>query len=475
MAWVDAAAWPFYLTVLLVLTLEWPFHIQLAEGVEIYLPAAWTSAAAAYLVGPPVLPIFWVSCTLGFGLIVLLDGAGLVRATGITAESVQRVRGEGSPPGSGVDGHLRQFVTVSGHAVRVATVAGVRAVAPGAPLLITVLVTEAVVAAWLLAVPIPGRMAPRRGWARLAEALGQDMLLATAALHVVMVTFLLLSYVRGGAAAWVGGSLSTLVLHAIMKRLNDTRIESERRRRELVDMQGELDRRHRLAVIGRTASTVFHQIARQHGAIGIFAHLLARESAQPDGAKWARTVRDHADRILASLEEANRVVDGLLRFGQDRRLNLYPQALAELVQECAAECHPRAAARSVRLAIVGDSDATVLIDKHKVKQALGNVLDNAIEATPAEGVVEVRATVEGAAVRIAVRDWGSGVAEDVGERLFTPFYTTKPQGIGLGLALARELVEAHGGTLEWTGAEPGAVFVLSLPLEPPAARAPAAV
>ena len=78
-----------------------------------------------------------------------------------------------------------------------------------------------------------------------------------------------------------GDERATVVVFAILKRLNDTRLESERRRRELVDAQDELARRQRLSVIGRTASTVFHQVARQHGAIGMFAHLLARDAEGP--------------------------------------------------------------------------------------------------------------------------------------------------------------------------------------------------
>src|SRR5262245_54581834 len=70
-----AADWPLYLTVLALLTVLWPFHIQLSKDVEIYLPASWTAAAAAYLLGPALLPVFWLSTALGFGLIVLLDGA----------------------------------------------------------------------------------------------------------------------------------------------------------------------------------------------------------------------------------------------------------------------------------------------------------------------------------------------------------------------------------------------------------------
>jgi nitrogen-specific signal transduction histidine kinase len=68
-------------------------------------------------------------------------------------------------------------------------------------------------------------------------------------------------------------------------------------------------------------------------------------------------------------------------------------------------------------------------------------------------------------VRIAIRDYGAGVPDDVRPRLFTPFCTTKPEGIGLGLVLARDLVEAHGGKVDLTTATPGSEFVLSLPLE----------
>ena len=157
---IDRSGWPLYLSVLIVLTLEWPFHIQLVEDVEIYPSAEWTSAAAAYVLGAAILPIFWLSATLGFFLIFVLDSAGLVRADGIAADTVRAIRGKASPPSVGVDGHLRGFVNVSTHAVRVLAVAVLRGAAPSVPLFLLVLLTEGMVATWLAVVPIPGRMAP---------------------------------------------------------------------------------------------------------------------------------------------------------------------------------------------------------------------------------------------------------------------------------------------------------------------------
>jgi signal transduction histidine kinase len=120
----------------------------------------------------------------------------------------------------------------------------------------------------------------------------------------------------------------------------------------------------------------------------------------------------------------------------------------------------------VEIALAPGVDAVVLVDKHKVKQALANVLDNAIEATPAGGRVEVAASLEGATARITVRDSGPGIAEEVRARLFTPFCTTKRNAIGLGLVLARELLEAHGGAIAWRPAAPGTEFVLTFPERP---------
>src|SRR5262249_18642499 len=152
-------------------------------------------------------------------------------------------------------------------------------------------------------------------------------------------------------------------------------------------------------------------------------------------------------------------------FGQDRLLNLYEQPLGALVEECVAACQPRATSRGVRLEVVPGPDRAIVIDKHKITQALGNLLDNAIDASQVDGRVEVRWTLDGALVRIAIRDYGTGVPDEIRSRLFTPFCTTKREGIGLGLVLARELAEAHGGHVGLGSATPGSEFVLSLPLE----------
>jgi signal transduction histidine kinase len=439
--WVVAADWPVYLLLLAVLSAEWPFCIRLADDVEVYFPVMWTSAAAAYVLGAAVLPIYWIAGVVGFALIVVLDARKIVPALGLAAESARRYRGEPYALASVVDGDLRHSLLMSELAVRVAAFAVASRV--GLSVFPSILVAELAVATWDRIIPIPGRMAPARTRARLAAALGTDLVRATRFLDVCAISWLLLAYEHGGSVAFAGASLLTLTLHTVLKRLSDTR--------------GELEQRQRLAVIGQTASTVFHQLGRHHGAIGMYAHLIARAAAEDPASA------EHARRILASVNESNRVIDELLAFGQDRTLNLYRHRVDELVDECLDECRPRAAERAVALAVLATSPVEATLDKHKIKQALGNVLDNAIDAAPTGSTVEVDASAPNGFIRLAVRDHGAGVAPEIRGRLFTPFCTTKVDGVGVGLALAKELVDAHGGRIEWTDVEPGACFVITLP------------
>jgi signal transduction histidine kinase len=468
LAWFDPARWPTYAMLVAVLTLSWPFCLVMADGVEIYFVVAWTSAAGAYLLGPMILPIYWAGGFLGFALIVVLDKQGILPATGLAAQSARRARGEPYELNSVADGDIRHTRALAELALRV--VLARLGAAAGVPLIPVVLVSEALVAVLIRIVPIPGRMAPEQTIARLAAALGTAMPLATAVLHTVIVCFLVLSFRAGGPLGYAAASLSTLTLHFILRRLSDTRLESERQRAALLAMQDELARRERLATIGHTASSVFHQIARHHGAVGMYAHLLAHAADTPDagGDGFPATVREHARRITASVEEANHVIDELLRFGQDRTLHVYPCSLAELVQECVAAVAARAEAGGVRLAVTHADDVVVPMDKRKLAQVIDNLLDNAIEASPAGAVVEITITHDDERARVAVRDRGPGIAAALHARLFTPFYTTKPDGIGLGLVLAGELAEAHGGAVCHEVVESGARFVLDVPLEPAA-------
>jgi len=103
-------------------------------------------------------------------------------------------------------------------------------------------------------------------------------------------------------------------------------------------------------------------------------------------------------------------------------------------------------------------------DFNQMKQVMLNLLQNALDATPPYGVVEVKTYADDRYVYIDVSDTGTGIDEENINIIFEPFYTTKTTGVGLGLAIVKKIVSDHNGEIKVTNKERGAVFTISIPL-----------
>ena len=152
-------------------------------------------------------------------------------------------------------------------------------------------------------------------------------------------------------------------------------------------------------------------------------------------------------------------------------LSMEPTSITDLVDEAAGSFRPRAEAASIELSARADEGLpAVLVDRLRIRQVLGNLLDNAIRHTPNGGVVAVSAQRAGDRVRVVVSDTGAGISPDALPHVFDRLYRADPSrdratgGSGLGLTIARQLVEAHGGTI-WAESQPdqGSRFGFDLP------------
>jgi signal transduction histidine kinase len=103
------------------------------------------------------------------------------------------------------------------------------------------------------------------------------------------------------------------------------------------------------------------------------------------------------------------------------------------------------------------------IDEQQLSRALHNIIANALQHTPPNGWVKVTARTANGQLEIAVEDSGSGVPDELQEKIFEPFVSSRSNGSGLGLAITREIVEAHGGTLQCKNGSIGARFEIRLP------------
>jgi signal transduction histidine kinase len=267
-----------------------------------------------------------------------------------------------------------------------------------------------------------------------------------------------------GAAAW---SIAALGLHFMLQRLNERRLTVEEQNRRLEALNRELEHRERLSAIGKMSSVVSHQMLQQLGIIRLHADLIRNADRTGDLATTVAQATEHAHRIEDALDGVNRVLTDLLVFSRDFRLNPYEHALDRVLAECVEESLPHASARGVVLRLACPPGLTVTFDKLKVKQAVVNLIRNAIEASPTGAEVWIEALPHDGGAEVAVRDRGPGVPESDREAIFSPFFTTKETGTGLGLAIAREFVAAHGGTIAVEAAEGGGSrFVVRLPPRP---------
>ena len=212
----------------------------------------------------------------------------------------------------------------------------------------------------------------------------------------------------------------------------------------------------RLAAIGEMAATVAHEIRNPLGGIRGFAALLARDIPNED--PRSRLV----EKILVGTRNLNKVVDELLEYTRPMDLRLRPANCAELID--AAISYLEIGSRPITIANAVPHNVKIYADPDKVRQVFLNILLNAIQSVDSDGDIRISATVNEAMIEVSIHDTGCGIPREDLTQVFSPFYTTKEKGAGLGLAIAAKIVDGHGGTLR-AESELGAgtTFLVSLP------------
>lgn len=265
------------------------------------------------------------------------------------------------------------------------------------------------------------------------------------------------------------GSLPIGAAHILMRTLSQRRRAIEGQNQRLQLMNAELARNERLAAIGQMSSAISHQLLQKVGLVGLQSALLRDvllDHAAPIEERL-REGRERVEQLDESVADLNTTLSDLLIFSKEVALHLNPCLLRSLLQEAVEEVRDMAAARGIAVVFNGDTeDSLVSIDRIKLKQALLNLLTNAVEASPAHGNVNLELRKEGRCVQICVIDQGLGIPESNLERIFSPFFSTKAHGTGLGLTFAQKIAALHGGTISVTNnPQGGASFVITLPCQ----------
>ncbi|MCW3988481.1 MAG: PAS domain S-box protein [Candidatus Bathyarchaeota archaeon] len=263
-------------------------------------------------------------------------------------------------------------------------------------------------------------------------------------------TYEVRSLKKDGSSIWVGGASSGIEFEGKPAVITYARDITERKQ-----MEEDLLSAERLATAGRVAAMMGHDL---HGPLVVVRNAVNLARGNPE----------KTDRMLDMIErnagQAMDILEELRTRTKDEPVSLKPVEIEKLLRKITEDL---ILPTGVGLRLEIDEDLQeIALDETKTVRALKNIIQNAIDAMPDGGVLKIEATSKGNQVVISVSDTGTGIPDEARRNLFKPFYTTKPKGMGLGLASTKRMVAVQGGTISFeTRDGKGSTFTITLPLK----------
>ena len=218
----------------------------------------------------------------------------------------------------------------------------------------------------------------------------------------------------------------------------------------------------RLAAVGRIAARITHEIRNPLSALGLNVEMLEDElndfSRRDEVLPMLRIITREVDRL-------HQITEDYLRFARTPSRKPAAVNLVTVVEETVRLLSPECKRRGVEcIPMLPDTELTSWADENQVIQALQNLMRNAMEAMPDGGELRVSAEKEGEDIVISVADRGQAIPEELRDKIWEPFFSTKETGTGLGLAMTRQIVQEHSGRLTYLAREGGgSVLAMSFP------------
>lgn len=229
----------------------------------------------------------------------------------------------------------------------------------------------------------------------------------------------------------------------------------EDRTRDMQAANEKLLQHERLATMGQVAGSVGHELRNPLNVISSSVYLLKKKLVGLDVKS-----QEYLDVIDQEVNRSAKIISELLDFGKIHPANTDLVKVSSLVSEALARNNPPENIEVTSQEVSGS--VQILVDPQQIGQVLDNLIINAYQAMPAGGKLSVKTTQKKDGINISVADTGTGISEDNLRRLFEPLFTTKMRGIGLGLALSKNYVEANGGSISVKSKEnQGSTFTIS--------------
>lgn len=260
------------------------------------------------------------------------------------------------------------------------------------------------------------------------------------------------------------GTMASSV-HAVQDRLESEADASAGELRRAVgrlrQLDDELRRNERFATLGRLSGSVGHELRNPLGVMSTVVFLL---DALPDASP---KLKDYSALLREQIRLSERIISDVLDRARANAPVYTPVNLARLLEDLLIRAElPSTITVEMHVA---PALPPMLLDRDRVGQVIWNLVTNAVQAMQGAGTLTIRASIAGGRLRIEVSDSGPGISASDAERVFEPLFTTKNDGVGLGLSISQAFARSNGGDLfVKTGHVGGACFVFELPIRPAA-------
>ncbi len=217
----------------------------------------------------------------------------------------------------------------------------------------------------------------------------------------------------------------------------------EERTAELVETHKRLVTQERIAALGRAAAEVAHEVKNPLAGLLLYSLQLKSKAAN-----FSESEAYLVDKIVDTINHLNSRVEQILGFARPVNLTLKSADLNQIINDVLELLRPQLAANKVEVRrSLGQQPAYAMLDQSSLRGALLNLMLNSIEAMAGGGTLSISLERTGEMLRLEIVDTGRGIGEEESKKIFEPFYTTKAQGLGLGMPYSRKIIEQHGGSI----------------------------
>ena len=270
--------------------------------------------------------------------------------------------------------------------------------------------------------------------------------------------------VRAGAYDFIAKPIvKDVLLNAVARAAEKKRLTDEKRRleeeikryaeeletrvaertAELVETHKQLVAQERIAALGRAAAQVAHEVKNPLSGLLLYAlHLKSTAT------NFSENEINLLDKIVRTINHLNSRVEQILGFARPVSLTTLDGNLNQIVTDILELLRPQLTANQVEVRLsLSEEGAHAMIDEASMRGALMNLMLNAVEAMPDGGLLSISVEQTDETLRLEIADTGSGIGEEQATKIFEPFYTTKEQGLGLGMPYSKKIIDQHGGAI----------------------------